>query len=73
MEYFSIDRIADSFAVCVKDDMSVVELPLSVLPKEIKEGSVILFNNGEYVFEKSEEEKRRSRIAELQKRIFDDD
>lgn len=73
MEYLSIDRIVDSTAVCEKEDMSTVSIPLSSLPKGAKEGSVIAFENGVYTIDKTEEERRKERIFKLQNSIFDDD
>lgn len=73
MEHISIDRIVGSTAVCEKEDMSIVELPLSSLPKGVKEGSVLAFENGVYSVDKAEEEKRREKIMNLQNLLFGDD
>lgn len=73
MEYLSVDRIENSIAVCEKEDMSTVELPLPVLPSGVREGSVLAFENGVYTIDKSEEKKRKERIIKLQNSIFDDD
>lgn len=73
MEYLSVDRIENSVAVCEKEDMTTVELPLSVLPNGVREGSVLAFENGVYTIDKSEEERRKERISKLQNSIFDDD
>lgn len=73
MEYLSVDRIENSIAVCEKEDMSTVKLPLSVLPNGVREGSVLAFENGVYTIDESEEKKRKGRISKLQNSIFDDD
>ena len=73
MEYLSVDRIENSIAICEKEDMSTVELALSLLPNGVREGSVLAFENGVYTIDKSEEEKRKERISKLQNLIFDDE
>lgn len=72
MEYLSIDRIVDSTAVCEKEDMSTVSIPLSSLPKGAKEGSVLAFENGVYTIDKEEEKRRKERILKLQNLLFYD-
>lgn len=60
---YSIDRIIDDIAVCenIKTGKKI-ELPLSELPKEIKEGSIIIKKDESYILNDSEEENRRARI-----------
>jgi len=73
VEYLSVDRIENSIAVCEKEDMTTVELPLSLLPNGVREGSVLAFENGIYTIDEFEEKKRKERISKLQNSIFDDD
>ncbi|MCM1363847.1 MAG: DUF3006 domain-containing protein [Faecalibacterium sp.] len=66
-----VDRIEANIAVCEKDDLTRVEIPLSLLPSETHEGSVILTDEkGNYTLDISNEEQRRQRILEMQKRLF---
>lgn len=73
MEYLSIDRIENKTAICERGDLSLVELPLSLLPKGAKEGSVLKLENGVYTLDTEEEKRRKSRILELQNMLFSDD
>ncbi|MDO4381085.1 MAG: DUF3006 domain-containing protein [Clostridia bacterium] len=73
MEYLSVDRISQGIAVCEKEDMSLVEIPLNSLPNDVKEGSVLSFENGVYKIDKTEEEQRKKRIMMLQNLLFEDD
>lgn len=71
--FLSVDRIENGFAVCENEDLSTVLIELSKLPKGTKEGSVLLFENGEYSINRSEEERRRKHILELQDSLFEDE
>lgn len=73
MEHLSIDRIENKTAICERGDLSLVELPLSLLPKGAKEGSVLKLENGVYTLDTEEERRRKSRILELQNMLFSDD
>ena len=41
-----IDRIEETLAVCQREDRSVFTVPLSALPKGVKEGDAISEENG---------------------------
>ena len=59
----SIDRIEDSFAVCVDDKGNIFNLELSLVDGEIKEGDILTFVDGRY---KTDEEKTKSQRAEIE-------
>lgn len=69
MKYI-IDRIENGFAVCETEEMKIVNISLDILPEEVKEGSVLLFEDGKYVLLAEEEKERRDRILSLQDDIF---
>ena len=69
MKYI-IDRIENGFAVCETEEMEIVNISLDILPEEVKEGSVLLFEDGKYVLLAEEEKERRERILSLQDDIF---
>ena len=69
MKYI-VDRRENGFAVCEDNEMNVVNIPLDVLPGEVKEGSVLLFEDGKYILLPDEAEERRQRILSLQDDIF---
>lgn len=71
--FLSVDRIENGFAVCEKEDLSTVLIELSKLPNGTKEGSVLLFENGEYSIDLGEEKRRKRHILELQNSLFEDE
>ena len=71
--YISIDRIVNGLAVCEREDLSTFEVPVAKLPNEAKEGSVLFVDeNGNYVIDNEEENRRRQHILDLQSRLFAD-
>ncbi len=72
--YISIDRIVNGIAVCEREDLLTFEVPVAELPNEAKEGSVLIIDeNGNYVIDNEEENRRRQRILDLQSRLFGDE
>ncbi len=66
-----VDRIEEGIAVCEKDDLSRINIPLSDLPDGTSEGSVIMKDeNGEYTLDRNQEAARRKKMLELQKNLF---
>ena len=65
-----VDRITENIAVLEKVDLSHIELDVSLLPKGIKEGSVIMYENGVYTIDDADEEERRKRIFAKQRLVF---
>lgn len=67
---YVIDRIEDNIVVCENlETKEMIELDKSLLPNEIKDGKVLLFENNEYKLDLDEEEKRRQRIRERFNRL----
>ena len=66
-----IDRIEENIAVCEKEDLSHIDIPLPHLPEGTKEGSVILVDeNGKYTLDVKQEDERRKKLLEMQKKLF---
>lgn len=60
-----IDRIEEDLAVCENPETKeMMEIPVKDLPKDIKEGSVLVFENNEYHLDLDEEAARRKIIRE---------
>lgn len=70
MERFIVDRIEDSVAVLECENMSSIEVQLSLLPEGTKEGNVLIFDGTSYSPDKAEETARRNRILQKQRKIF---
>ena len=65
-----IDRIEDGIAV-IEDEDSRFEVPVSMLDKDVREGDVVILENGVYVPDISATEKRRRYIQKLQDNLWE--
>ena len=70
MERYIVDRVENNIAVLEKDDLSHIEIQVSEIGFEVKEGNVLLFENGKFVLDEAYEAERRRKIFEKQKNIF---
>ena len=68
MKYI-IDRFEGEFAVLEKEDGGTIDVPKSEI-ENAKEGDVILFENGVYIIDAEETEKRKALIEEKMKKLF---
>ena len=67
---YIIDSIEDGIAKLEADDLSHVFVSLDELPSDSKEGSVLLKKeDGSFVLDNKDENKRRKRILELQRKL----
>lgn len=71
MKRFTVDRIEDDKAVLECENGDCVTLELKSLPKNIKEGDVLCFEENSYFLDKEETEKRRQKIKSLMDSLFD--
>lgn len=69
--YYSVDRIINDTAVCEGEDMSMVNIPLSKLPSGVKEGSIVVEANGEYILDLEKEKEIRQKNIALQNALFE--
>ena len=68
MKYI-VDRIEADLAVCEDENEEMVNIPLKDLPEGVKEGSVLVQEDGSWSIDKNEELARKKRIAEKMKQI----
>ena len=66
----TVDRIEEGFAVLEKDDLTHENIPLSLLPDGIKEGSVLSFDGETYTLDPDAEAEARERIIRKQRSVF---
>lgn len=71
MKRFTVDRIEDDKAVLECENGDCVTLELKSLPKNIKEGDVLCFEENSYFLDKEETEKRRQKIKSLMDSLFE--
>lgn len=69
MEKLIVDRIVGDIAVLEKEDRSHIEVPLSLIGIDIKEGSVLAFDGSAYTADKTGEDARRKKLFEMQERL----
>lgn len=71
MPYLSIDRFEEGFAVCEDEQGNTLLLLREELPDGAGEGSVLFeCEDGTFLLDMEETERRRARIAALQDEIF---
>lgn len=67
---YVIDRIEDNIVICQNlETKEMVEIEKKLLPQNIKDGNILLFENNEYKLDLDEEEIRRQRIRERFNRL----
>jgi hypothetical protein len=71
MKQFTIDRIEENKAVLECENGDCVSLELSSLPKNIKEGDVLCFEEGSYFLDAAETQKRKEHIKNLMNSLFE--
>lgn len=60
---YVVDRVEEDIAVleCISNKEKK-EVNKSILPEDIRDGSIVIFNNDKYILDKSFEEERRESI-----------
>ncbi len=71
MKKFIIDRIEGNKAVLECENGDCVSLELNSLPKNIKEGDMLYFENDSYFLDADETKKRREKIKNLMDSLFE--
>jgi hypothetical protein len=64
-----VDRFEGDAAVCEKPDRSMINIPRSKLPAEVKEGDVLIIEGDSILLDPSETQKRKIAIEEKFKRL----
>ncbi len=71
---YILDRFEGDFAVCEAEDLTMVNIPVSLLPAGAKRGSVLVKDAaGGYRLDLDAEARRKNKIRDLEKRIFGSD
>lgn len=66
-----IDRFEGEYAVCEKEDRTMLNLEISKLPDGAKEGDVIVICNGKIVIDASETQNRKHRLQKLMDELWE--
>ena len=65
-----IDRFEGNYAVCEKEDRSMVDIKKSKIPGIAKEGDVLSINNDVIIIDVEETQKRRRKVEKLTKDLW---
>lgn len=66
-----IDRFEGSYAVCEKEDRTMMDIKSSNLPPEAKEGDVLIIDNNMFTIDVQETEKRHKDIEKLTENLWE--
>lgn len=68
---FSIDRFEGDFAICEnRNTGEMVNIPKSDLPENVKEGSILKFENGKYILDIENTKMEQQEIKNLVNNLF---
>lgn len=72
MEFiFVVDRIENNYAICEnRDTGEMIDIELSQLPKEIKEGTVLKYENEKYVIDENTQKQIEKRITNKMNKLW---
>lgn len=65
-----IDRFEGNFAVCEKDDKTMIDIEKIKLPLDAKEGDVITIEQDKITIDLIETKKRKSEITKITKNLW---
>ncbi len=71
MKRLIVDRVEGGFAVCQTEEEAIINISLSDLGFEVREGNVIIENNGAFELSAQEEESRKEELFDLAESLFD--
>ena len=67
---YAVDRVEENIVVCQNlDTNEIIEIDLKILPKRIKDGTILIYEDNKYKIDKKEEEKRKLAILEKFNRL----
>lgn len=65
-----LDRFEGDYAVCEKEDRTMLEILKSEIPVDAKESDVLIIENGAIIINHEVTEKRRKEIEEMTKGLW---
>jgi hypothetical protein len=65
-----IDRFEGDYAVCKKEERTIVDIERNKIPAEAKEGDALLVEDDKISVDETETEKRKKRIEEMIKDLW---
>lgn len=65
-----IDRFEENYAVCEKEDRTMINLEKKLLPNGAKEGDILVLQDNTILIDKAAAQKRKNEIDDLMKDIW---
>lgn len=65
----TIDRFEGKFAVCEKENREMIDIERDKLPKEAKEGDILIINRDVITVDREQTKKRKEEIQDLFNRL----
>ena len=60
-----IDRFEGKYAICEKENLDMIDIEISKLPEDAKEGDVLILTEDKIIIDREETKARRERIKKL--------
>jgi len=67
-----IDRFEGKFAVCERENKEMIDIERDKLPKDAKEGDILIIEGKQIKVDKAATEKRRKEIKKLMDSLWED-
>lgn len=67
---YIVDRLEGAVAVLERDDLVLVDVPLSELPENVRQHDCLVEENGEWRVDHERTTERKRRIEEKMRRLF---
>lgn len=66
-----IDRFEENYAVCEKEDRTMINLKRSLIPKGAKEKDILILEDGRIFIDKDGTRKRKNEISDLMEDMWE--
>jgi len=66
-----VDRFEGEYAVCEKEDKTMMDIPVKNLPVGAKEGDVLIVSDNSIVIDNAETAKRKENINKLMDKLWE--
>lgn len=70
MKKYVVEEIENGVAKCENEDGDFELIKSDLLPSGVKEGNVLIFEDGFYTVSQSETAERKKKMLELQEKLF---
>lgn len=68
---YTIDRFEENLAICETENQEWLSIPICKIPRQAKEGDILVEDHGNYLLDTQETEQRRERIRKKMLDLFE--